>query len=229
MIRKRRNAYLAALVIFIGTVLICFGAVLPSIKVSAFGIDAYHVSLVPSGDVDPGLAAPFIFGTSFFTLLAIVGLALARRRGWGIAWRLACFVLLLFPLIVVVDLWNDVITPTDIPKDDLASPPAKVLAELDHLPFFKVTDATPAPGLWILTLGCLLVLIGLFIPAKKNQELVIRDTDPGYRDYNPHIQRFQQDQARAYEQQYRQEREVWRSQASPPNDPYDAPRYYGNQ
>jgi hypothetical protein len=233
MIRKRRNAYLSALFILVGVLLLIIGTFVPAINLtSKVGGEFWHLSVAPSSDVESTSALPVMltFGLLMLGLAAL--LAMTRRQGLGIVWRSLCVASLFVPAAVVAVFWYLVTNPSGIATADGMPMGNRLMGALATT---SIGNASPGTGLWLLTFGCVIVFVGCFVPAKKHKEVIIRDDDPGYRDYNPYIQEFQQHQLRTYQQQndqqpqYRQQDEVvWQPQRITPDDQYGSPRYYGN-
>ena len=227
MIRERRNAYLASLFLLVGVACLVVGTYVPAIELSPkFGLDFGHLSIAPSTGVDSSDAFPIMLSFGAAILILAVLLGITRRRGLGILWRILTALFVVIPLTITAGLWNDVANPADIATDSnlsLGSRFGGLLAAAN------LGDASPGLGLWLLTLGCLVILVGCLVPSKKRKELLVRDDDPGYGDFNPHIQQFQQHQYRQYEQNNTQRAQPGQTQTPPIGNPYGDSRYYGTE
>jgi hypothetical protein len=224
MIRKRRNAYLAGLFILVGVLLLIMGTFMPAINVTATGstsVLGFTISKSASVGVPSLLPIMLAFGSMLLWAAAV--LAFVRRRGLGIllrAWTLGC---LIVPAMFTGTFWFLVQRPPVTGSKDVFSIGKHITARAQG----DISVASAGAGLWLLTLGCVVVIVGCFVPSTKYRELIIRDDDPRFWDFNPHIREFEQHQERRYQEQQNAQRAPTPPQSLPITDSYGESSYYG--
>jgi hypothetical protein len=224
MIRKRRNAYLAALFMLVGVAFLVVGTLVPVINLSSIvGLEFDHASVDLSSDVEFSSLLPVALGFGFVVLFFAALLALTRRQGLGILWRALALAALVVPGAVTAVFWYYVANPDEIAASGDFSVKDRVLGAGAA---FGIGDASPGIGLWLLTLGCLIVVIGCFVPARKSKRLIIDENDPGFQQYNPYMDQFQRYQAQRQQPPPTYQEPPGYAQ-QPMADPYGQPRYYG--
>lgn len=162
MIHRRNNA-VGGIFILVGSILIAFGAVLPWIEVrsGALGIGAGPVELQAAyrSAIDVGEAPSIVQGLGVFTGLVALGLIATRIRGLGVMLRVGALAGLVFPAFIVAAAWTAVLKPPDNKMQSLLQASGLLTTEAGQ-------------GLYVLSIGSALVLVGSFIPAIRSSQAV---------------------------------------------------------
>jgi len=159
MIRERKNNALAGVTVLLGALVISFGAFRPLVRVQTAGVGldagAIDFNVVPRMSIGAGdMQGALLVLAALIGLCALLLIA-TRVRGFGILWRLFGLVGLLVPTAVTYYLWT--VVQGDSANSSLVQ---------------KVGLVTVAPGegLYALTAGVGIALIGLCIPASRRSE-----------------------------------------------------------
>jgi hypothetical protein len=171
-VRRRRNHSITALGLIAAALLIGLSSLqdlvvlqAPAARIQALGV--LEVDLQPDGAVEPDEEIqPIVLVCAAGLFLSGLLLLITRVRYLGIMWRLVALGSLLLPIVLAVTYWMFV----DDPKRALVSQDDPALQEMIRTGALVLNDALgggfePRAGLYVLTAGCMLALISVFIPA----------------------------------------------------------------
>jgi hypothetical protein len=171
-VRRRRNHSITALGLIAAALLIGLSSLqdlvvlqAPAARIQALGV--LEVDLQPDGAVEPDEEIqPIVLVCAAGLFLSGLLLLITRVRYLGVMWRLVALGSLLLPIVLAVTYWMFV----DDPKRALVSQDDPALQEMIRTGALALNDALgggfePRAGLYVLTAGCMLALISVFIPA----------------------------------------------------------------
>jgi hypothetical protein len=180
MHRHLRSNSIAGLMLLLGAILIAAGSLAPWAKISGpeiplaaagkekdLGLDIVPI-LHRSGDVN--IKTILLVVTAVIASCAIA-LIVTRVRWLGVLCRLGALAALTVPVLLTLLLWRDI---TRDPADVLEDPNARVLdkikglfgSALEHLHLIKIE---PDLGLWLLTAGILVAVLGVSVPTVRTK------------------------------------------------------------
>lgn len=163
MVHRRNNAF-GGIVVLVGSLLVVFGAVLPWIELKSAGVAVaagpVELQAAYKSAMDVGELPTVIMWLGVSTGLIALALIATRVRGLGVMWRIFALMTLAFPAVIAVALWSAV----------LKGPDTKTLGGMvqSALQNTGLLTTEAGQGLYILTIGAALVLIGCFIPAIRS-------------------------------------------------------------
>lgn len=181
MLRHRRNNVAAGLLVLSGAVLLVFGTFLPLLmfKSSKIGLNIgstdlafqyqqelipveLHILLMPLGLV-LGILAIFLMAT--------------RVRGLGTLWRIGSLICFSLAAVFTLYCWNIVAgnplgVGTSPEASDGSASDKFVAISQAVLQNFGIVTINAGAGLYVISLGTVLALIGCCIPASKRTEMV---------------------------------------------------------
>jgi amino acid transporter len=177
----RRNNTIAGLTQLLGAILIAAGAFTPWAtitgpnlgislggKSTSLGFDVIP-NMDSSGDSDSKAVLAVLAGVIAVLALALIA---TRVRGLGMLWRLGSLVALIVPAVLTVYLWKLVTgDPAEIFHDPNASAADKIRGVLQAgFERLGLIHVDPGLGLWLLSIGSVLVFLGIWIPATRTKE-----------------------------------------------------------
>jgi hypothetical protein len=178
MFRERRNNSLAGVLLLLGALLTAFGAARPwaQITINALNLKALKLDLsaVPQLSADAGNLQAAVFGAAALMGVSALLLIGTRARGLSVIWRVAGLLGVLGPALLTYYLWAVALgDPAKVLDDPSASTLDKTLgiAEL-LLSHAGLITISPGQGLYAMTAGAVVALIGCFMPGSRGREQV---------------------------------------------------------
>lgn len=184
MFRERRNNSLAGALLLLGGLLTVFGAARPwaEITITALNVKVLKLDLsaVPQLSADAGNLQALVFGAAALMGVSALLLIGTRAQGLSVIWRAAGLLGLLGPALLTYYLWAVALgDPAKVLDDPSASTLDKTLgiAEL-LLSHAGLITISAGQGLYAMTLGAAVALIGCLMPGTRGREQVALAT-PG--------------------------------------------------
>ena len=179
MVIHRRNNAAAAIVLLLAAVLIAAATQVPLVLFIGPDLsvaqDAVSLGFTPGLEVNATdvTGSALLTAAAFIALLALA-LLITRIRGLGVLWRLGALVILALPVLLGLGMWQQV---KDGPAEALRSPDAAIGERLlgfaasvaQDLGFYSFE---PGMGLWMLSAGAVLGVLGVLIPAARSERWV---------------------------------------------------------
>jgi hypothetical protein len=178
MFRERRNSSLAGALLLLGALLTTFGAARPwaEITITALNVKGLRLDLsaVPQLSSDAGNLQALVFGATALMGVSALLLIAMRVRGLGVICRLGGLLGLLGPALLTYYLWTvalgDPAKVLDVPSASTLDKAVGIAESL--LSHAGLLTVSPGQGLYALTLGVAIGLIGCFMPGTRGQEHV---------------------------------------------------------
>jgi len=177
MFRHRRNNGLAAIVMLNGTALTAFGSTLPwgHFEVSGLNKDTlpYHGSHEFGFDQTVGFGGslpdfgPVILIISGIVTLCALALFVTRVRGLGALWKALSLVSLVPLALAIWSLWS---VFDETPGNDLAKSGSAPIRAFGVAMNANAVTSTMGPGLFLVTIGCAVAVLGSLIPAFRSKQ-----------------------------------------------------------
>lgn len=176
MRERSRGIAVGGLVVLVGALVIGFATTQPWVHLGTSVLDVFGISPsvsvrfgdVPLGSVGgPDLAIVLLGGDVLLAVLAVL-LVAVRGRGPRILLRLGCGLLAAAAGVVAIGMWVAIGSPAtigDLPNTNQVIDTAARLLALAR--DGGVLDVAPGTGLWLLTIGAGLALVGACLPAVR--------------------------------------------------------------
>ncbi|HEY0166736.1 MAG TPA: hypothetical protein VGB75_06805 [Jatrophihabitans sp.] len=179
MFRHRRNNGLAGIVMLNGVVLMAFGSTLPW---GRFEVGGTNKETLPYGGShefgfdqtitsDGSLSdfGPTILVISGVVALCALALFATRIRGLGALWRVISLVSLVPVALVVGSLWS---VFDDDPGTEMEGTDSALVRAFGLAMRTNAVSSSIEPGLFLITIGCGVAVVGSLIPAFRSKEVI---------------------------------------------------------
>lgn len=159
MERHTRNNVVAGSIVLVGSLLVAFGVTQPWISVGTGLLQRLGLRPgapvgfdVPNADGRDTDLRPYLLGGAVLFVVCAVALIATRVRGLGVVWRLLVLVGVVFLGLLAGEMWNFI-----------GNPRVSFTAVQD----IGAASLRPGLGLWLLTAGLVLAVVGALVPATK--------------------------------------------------------------
>lgn len=181
MVKHRRNSSLAGCVMLVGVLIMAVSSeqawghfeiahILKFLPLGASHDFAFDQAIFSDGTISD--VRPAILIVCVVVGLCALALFVTRVRGLGLLWRVISLGAMVIVGVIVVDLWSVVNDPGGVMQNS-DSRGAQTLGTIFKIgQTFNALKAGPGPGLWMLTVGAGLAVVGALIPAFRSKETV---------------------------------------------------------